>query len=371
MDDLGNIGELISVSLEGEILEDRSRRPLTNSRQVSEEIAGKIVALRLEHPTLGSRKISEILKSEGIQAPCAKTIDNILHRNGLITPEASAAATPPERFERSFPNDLWQMDFKGYFQMLNKARCYPLNIVDDRSRFNIRTVGCDRETYYNVHRVLCSAFMEYGLPNSILCDNGNPWGVAQKTGYTALEVWLMDLDILTLHIRPYHPQTQGKVERFNQTFERECLSQNEWIDMPSSQPIFDQYRTFYNTQRPHEALHMLTPAQVYYASERKFPSVIESWEYPRDYTQRRVRGNGTFSFGGEQVFLSYGFAGKDIGIRPSRLPGLLTIEYRNFHIARFDPDTKELQPGTKVNLDHRSKSQFHPFMPRDIVLDTA
>ena len=331
--------------LEGESLEDLSRRPHTNSKQISGEVTEKILALRREYPTLGSRKIAEILKSEGVQAPCAKSIDNILHRNGLITPEASAAAKPPERFEKAQPNDLWQMDFKGHFQMLNHTRCHPLNILDDRSRFNIRTVGCDREMFHNVQPVLYSAFKEYGLPDSILCDNGNPWGVVQKTGYTALEVWLMDLDILTLHIRPYRPQTQGKVERFNQTFTRECLSRNEWPDMASAQRIFDEYRTFYNTKRPHEALGMQTPAQVYHESDRKFPSVIEPWEYPQTYIRRQVRGNGAFSLDGEQIFLSYGFVGKEIGIRPSHLPGLMTIEYRNFHVARFDPDTKKVQAG--------------------------
>ena len=104
---------------------------------------------------------------------------------------------------------MWQTDFKGNFALANGVRCHPLNILDDRSRFCLCVEALENETFSAVKPVFKRVFSEYGLPFSLLCDNGNPWGTAQSMGYTAFEVWLMELGILTLHGRPRHPQTKG------------------------------------------------------------------------------------------------------------------------------------------------------------------
>ena len=150
--------------------------------------------------------------------PSARTINNIFHRNNLISKAASQAAAHYKRFEKVRPNDMWQADFKGHFQMQN--------ILDDCSRFCLCSEALRNETLGEVKPVFQRLFREYGLPFSLLCDNGNPWGTSQSMGYTAFEVWLMELGVLTIHGRPLHPQTQGKDERYNRSFTRECLNVN-------------------------------------------------------------------------------------------------------------------------------------------------
>ena len=129
---------------------------------------------------------------------------------------------------------MWQADFKGYFQMQNGERCYPLNILDDCSRFCLCSDALSNETLGEVKPVFQRLFREYGLPFSLLCDNGNPWGTSQSMGYTAFEVWLMELGVLTIHGRPLHPQTQGKDERYNRSFTRECLSVNSLVQVDAA-----------------------------------------------------------------------------------------------------------------------------------------
>ena len=214
-----------------ESMEDRSRAPQKTANRTDSETEKKIVALRRQYPALGAVKLRKILEKEGERGlPCAKTFNNIFHRHGLIEKEASEAARPYKRFEREAPNQLWQGDFKGDFRMKNGKRCHPLNIIDDNSRFNLCIRALEGETFEKVKPVMEEIFQEYGLPDSFLCDNGNPWGTPQSLGYTRFEVWLMEMGILTIHGRPWHPQTQGKEERFNRSFKRECLRGQEFRD---------------------------------------------------------------------------------------------------------------------------------------------
>ena len=144
------------------------------------------------------KKLRKIMENRGGEnLPCARTFNNIFARNHLITKDASLAVTHIQRFEKEKPNDMWQTDFKGNFALANGVRCHPLNILDDRSRFCLCVEALENETFLAVKPVFERVFSEYGLPFSLLCDNGNPWGTAQSTGYTAFEVWLMELGILT------------------------------------------------------------------------------------------------------------------------------------------------------------------------------
>ena len=150
-----------------------------------------------------------------------RTINNILHRNGCIDLEESAKHQAFQRFEREKCNELWQTDFKGEFKTMDGKYCYPLDIVDDCSRFCIRIQAHD-STAQVVIPVFESAFYEYGLPDAILSDSGAQF-VGFRGGFTQFEKWLMNLDILPIHGRVYHPQTQGKIERFHGTMKRELL----------------------------------------------------------------------------------------------------------------------------------------------------
>lgn len=222
-----------------------------------------IVNLRGKHPAWGGRKLERRLLDLGLTGvPSASTITTILRRHHLLDPHESAKHKAFCRFERATPNELWQMDYKGEFQ-LPQGRCYPLTILDDHSRFAVAVEACHRINKIVTQAALIKIFRRYGLPQQITCDNGSPWGSGGQSYYTALGVWLMRLGISVSHSRPHHPQTQGKDERFHRTLKTEVLRYQHGTTLADWQHHFDQWRAVYNTERPHEALSMAVPASRY------------------------------------------------------------------------------------------------------------
>ena len=327
----------IARAMSGDSMDDLSRAPRTVANRIAPEVEKKIVEFRNDYPTIGAVKMRRMLEDDRFEPlPSASTINAVFKRNGLITREASLAATPYKRFEKDEPNEMWQADFKGDFSLANGERCHPLNVLDDCTRYSLCCDPKKDETFRSVAESLERVFREYGMPRIFLCDNGNPWGVAQTSGFTKCEVWLMDLGILTVHGRSLHPQTQGKQERFNGSLKRELISQVEIADMEEAKRLFSEYRQFYNYRRPHHALDLDTPGSRYKPSDRKYPDRIEDWEYPSEFELRLVRGNGYFSYRGRNYFLSEALVGKTVAIRESSQPGCITVHYRQFKIARFD-----------------------------------
>lgn len=321
----------------GESLEDRRRTPIKSPGRTIAEVEELIIQYRRSHPAIGAKKIRRILENQGHKnLPCVSTINRILDRNHLITREASLAAKPTRHFEKHWPNEMWQADYKGHFGMKNGQRCHPLNIIDDHSRFNLCCQAQLTETFEEIKPVMIRIFQEYGIPFSLLCDNGNPWGTAQSVGFSRFEVWLMELGILTLHGRALHPQTQGKEESFNRSMTKELLKHTTIADQSDAQRQFDAYRDFYNNERPHHALGLDTPSQRYTPSPRAYPEQIPSWEYPPGGELRHVKESGYFNHGGQGYFLSEAFAGKDIAVYPSHIPHCITLLFRQFKIGRID-----------------------------------
>ena len=233
----------------------------------------KILALRDEHPYWGGRKLERVLLNQGEkEVPAASTITAILKREGRV--EAGPRSQRDlQRFEKDEPNDLWQMDFKGDFLLENGKRCYPLTSCDDHSRFNIVLEPCLDMKTETVQGHLQKAFERHGLPKVILCDNGSPWsgkwlGHGVTKAYSRLEVWLMTLGVKIIHGRPYHPQTQGKEERFHRTLKLEVLEHlGGFRDLPHLERELVKFRDRYNWVRPHESLKMETPGSRYKSSE--------------------------------------------------------------------------------------------------------
>lgn len=325
---------------EGQELIDRSRRP-NAIRYIQAETEQMIVTYRQEHPAIGALKIRRILENKGYtELPCVKTINSILKRNGMISKEASQAAMPFKRFEKEYANELWQADFKGHFTMTNGERCHPLNILDDHSRFNLCCEPMQTESFKEIKPVLIRVFEAYGMPKMLLCDNGNPWGTSQSTGYTKFEVWMMELGILTIHGRPLHPQTQGKEERFNNSMKKELLNHTTITDQEDARMKFSAYRQFYNAERPHRALNMDTPAQHYQRSEREYTAQIPVWEYPEGCELRRIKGTGFLTWKGQGYFLSEALAGKEIALKKSQEQGCYKLLFRQFQIGRIDVEKR-------------------------------
>ena len=325
----------------GETMQNQSRAPFRTPNKTDALTEAAIVSVRRKHPAIGAKKLKRMLENKGEFAPAYSTINAILHRHGLITKEASAAATPHIRFEKKYPNEMWQTDFKGHFAMKNGKRCHPLTVLDDHSRFCLCIDAKENERGDGTRESFKRIFERHGLPETLLCDNGNPWGTVQSTGYTGFEVWLMDFGILTKHCRIRHPQTQGKDERFNGTLLRERIKYREYEDFTHAQRDFDEYRDFYNYERPHHALSMGTPSERYRDSNCKLPQRIEEWVYGADVQVRQVKSSGYLTFRGQGYFLSEAFGGKMIGLREAEdETGAFLVLYRQFCIAKLNTDER-------------------------------
>lgn len=299
-------------------LADQSRRPQHSPRQTEGEVEAQVLSVRAAHPVWGGRKIRKVLQKQGVRAiPAASTITAILRRNDQIDRVASLQHQPMQRFERAQPNELWQMDFKGYFALQAGGYCHPLTVIDDHSRFLVGLKACPNETYPTVQEQLTAIFRQFGLPERMLMDNGSPWGDDWVTHHTILTAWLFRLDIAVSHGRPYHPQTQGKDERFNRTLKDEVISRHAMSDLSESQAVFDQWWQIYNYDRPHEALQLDAPAAHYQPSPRPFPDPLPPITYEPEDIIRKVDQSGKIYFRNRYFRVGKAFRYQPVALRPA------------------------------------------------------
>lgn len=276
---------------------EKSRRPHSSPQKTSAPIERKILKIRDLHPKWGGRKIHAYLINLGQKnIPTPSTITRILHRHQKINKEDSLKAKAFKRFEYKKPNQMWQMDFKGFFYM-QLGRCNPLTVLDDCSRYSMILRACKNQKKASVQEGLIDTFREYGLPERMTMDNGAPWGCRYgSSGFTELEVWLILLGINPTHSRPWHPQTQGKDERFHRTLKEELLEGRVFTNMEEAQKNFDSWREYYNNERPHEAIGLKPPASRYEPSQRKYPEEMPEIEYEEGAKVRQVKNSGDIHF---------------------------------------------------------------------------
>lgn len=319
----------------GQGLEDVSRRPHHVGCRTALEIEEQIIRLRAENPGWGAKTLKRVLENEGADnIPCVKTVNNILKRYGCIIPEESVKHKAYIRFEKQRCNEMWQTDFKGEFLTGDGRYCYPLNIFDDHSRFLIKTASFS-STENVVLPTFKAAFTEYGIPDSVLSDNGAQFAGFRK-GFTQFEKWLMDHDVLPIHGRIKHPQTQGKIERFHRTMKHEFLKYNRFENVSEANAALQQWRNKYNYVRPHEALGMKCPADVYSASDRQYHDKVSTFEYGGQHHVIKVNSWGYVRFAGWQIYLSETMIDHYIEFRHSLDGTSFFACYRNFKIAQFD-----------------------------------
>ena len=318
-------------------LSDRSRRPLTSPLRTTGELEDRVLAVRSEHPAWGGRKIRRVLENEAVaDVPSASTITEILRRHGRLDGAGAEEVRPWKRFEHAEPNDLWQMDFKGHFAM-REGRCHPLTVLDDHSRYSLELGACDNERGTTVRARLEALFERYGLPLRMLADNGSPWGTAgSEERHTVLTVWLLDLGVGIVHGRAYHPQTQGKEERFHRTLMAEVVNGRLFGDLAEAQRAFDAWRPIYNDKRPHEGIGMEVPSSRYRPSPRSMPQSIPAPEYESHAHVRKVRSRGGVSFKNREVPVSKAFAGRYVALRATNVDGRFDICYRHHRLGQVD-----------------------------------
>lgn len=314
-----------------------SKKPLSSPFKTSPAVEGLLITTRLEQPTWGARKIIRYLNNKGItNLPSASTITEIFKRNNLISIEESLKRKKLIRFERENPNDLWQIDFKGKFQLLTKQSCYPLTILDDHSRFSLNIKACKNEQFLPVKNHLTYTFKKYGLPKQINFDNGNPWGNSKLLSYTALTIWLMQLGIRISHSRPRHPQTNGKLERFHRTLKNDLIIKYPMRSFPHAQKLFDKWRYHYNHERPHEAIDMAVPFEKYQPSTSSMPDDLPPIEYEIDSILRKVRGNGYISYNSKEYLVGEAFKGHLVRLQLSEISREIEIYFSQFKIYTYD-----------------------------------
>lgn len=319
-------------------LEDRSRRPWRSPGKTAYRIEARLVRLRQRYPAWGPRKLRRLLARErpAEPVPAVSTVAAILRRHELVDARRSAQSQAFVRFEHEQPNDLWQMDFLGHFGA-GAGRCHTLTALDDHSRYSLVLVACANQSTQTVRAQLIEAFRRYGLPARMSMDNGSPWGNSgQRHDLTPLVVWLMRLGIGVSHSRPFHPQTQGKDERFHRTLRAEVLNGRCFADLAQVQLSLDRWRPIYNSVRPHQALQMQTPQQRYRCSPRHYPERLPPLEYGPEDQVRKVQDLGWIQFKGRDFKLPRSLKGEPVALRATGSDGTYDVYFGRHKIKQID-----------------------------------
>ncbi len=301
------------------VLEDRSRRPLSNPNAMTLQIEATLVAARKLHPRWGPRKLRAWLQDRfpDHTFPSPSTIGEALKRHGLVESRrrrrrhAPVAVAPFK--EPATPNGVWCIDFKGHFRTDDDAVCYPFTISDAFSRFLIRCEIVEDPDGDAVRSVLDSAFREFGLPTAIRSDNGPPFASTGAGGLTSLAVWLLRLGIRLERIAPGKPQQNGKHERMHLTLKLETAAPPK-ASLFLQQKAFDLFRREYNEERPHEALDQNPPATRYTPSSRTYPRKLLQPENLGE--QCRVEKGGVMRWRNEKIFISHALYGEVVHVFP-------------------------------------------------------
>jgi transposase InsO family protein len=282
------------------------------------------------------RKLKKLLQAEGIDLS-RSTIDRIIARNGLIDKRARRRPAV-KRFERSKPNELWQMDFKGEYILRGVERCYPLSLLDDHSRFSVGVFPLHAPSGAEVKRCVVECFEEFGVPDAMLMDHGTPWWHSKNGhGLTHFSVDLIKQGIKLIYGSVGHPQTQGKVERFHQTMKRSLKHRGVPQDFAGMRQALREFRHVYNEIRPHQALDDETPASRYVPSTKTYDPHPPDWSYPKGAEVRKLNSAGCLEYAGGRSFISEALAGERVWCR--RIDDLLVIRYRHMYVREIDLST--------------------------------
>jgi len=317
-------------------LQERSRRPEHSPRRTNSEVEQRVLAIR-DEKGWGAAKIQYVISREGLSLP-AITVHRILKRNGRIKPKSAVRLTG-KRFERASCNELAQMDFKGDYQLAGGRKCYPLTLIDDCSRYLLGLWPLPSLDGTGVYQVLKRHFQQVGVPQEMLMDHGSTWySNNTEHGLTWLSIWLIKQGIKINYSGVHHPQTQGKVERFHRTLKERTEHRGAPATLREWRRWAKEVRQEYNEQRPHEALGMKTPAEVYSREHlRPYQEHPREWEYDGGEV-RRLDNEGGFSKYGNWYFVCQALA-KEL-VRVDEFDGKLTVTFRHLTIREIDLHTR-------------------------------
>jgi len=299
-------------------LEEQSRAPRRRPWAIGEDLQQRLLQVRLQWPSRGPRTLLAWLRRQDptLRLPAPSSVGELFRRHGLVRSKRRQRR-PPERELRvgnfDSPNTTWCADFKGHFRVGDGQRCDPLTVTDGFSRFLLCCHAVDRPTTEYVQPAFERTFREYGLPEAIRTDNGPPFASQGLGGLTQLSVWWLKLGIRPDRIRPGKPQENGRHERMHRTLKAETILPPA-SNLVAQQRRFDRFQAEYNYDRPHQALHYLTPGTLYTASGRPYPTKLTPPEYPPHHERRNVRHDGTIKWRSQCVFLSQPLIGEAVGL---------------------------------------------------------
>ncbi len=331
--------------LEG--LHDRARRPVRYANQLPAQIEAAIVAAKREKPHWGARKIRERLLRKlpnEIKVPACSTIHAILDRHQLVTRpklrRTKAEGTPLSIGSK--PNDLWCTDYKGEFQLGNKQYCYPLTVTDHASRYLFLCEAMESNKEQPAFTAFERLFQERGLPLAIRSDNGVPFASPNALfNLSKLSVWWLRLGISIERIKPGHPEQNGRHERMHLTLKKEA-TRPAGANIFQQQAKFDAFIEEFNNERPHEALNMKYPTEIYTASPRIYQGISDP-DYPFHDQTVNVTVCGRICIYRKKINLSKSLAGQAVGIKEVD-DGIWLVSFMKYDLGYIDLEEKTLQP---------------------------
>ncbi len=333
-----------ACGLEG--LSDRSRRPYRHANQLPFQIEKTILNIKKEKPTWGAPKIREVLirRYPDIHPPATSTIHTVLDKNGLVKKgrkrrqkaQGTSLSCPVN------PNQLWCADYKGEFMLGSRKYCYPLTITDFASRYLIACEGLASTKEKYAFSTFERVFMEFGLPDTIRTDNGVPFSSPNSLfGLSKLSVWWLRLGIKIERIKPGHPEQNGRHERMHLTLKKEATKPAA-DNFLQQQEKFDSFITEFNHERPHQALDMKCPSEVYQPSNKPYKGLVEV-EYPFHDKTITVTRCGRICLNNRKINFSSVFAGQCVGIKEVQ-DKIWLVSFMGYDIGYFDEDTCRVEP---------------------------
>jgi len=321
-------------------LTDRSRRPYRQGCRLPEAIESLILGLKREHPSWGAPKIREKIRRKNleIQLPAISTVHAVLHRHDLVNRPRrrryKAEGTPLSTTRR--PNDLWCADYKGEFMLADKRYCYPLTITDFASRYLLSCEALSTTKEHYAFAVFERVFKDFGLPKAIRTDNGVPFASPNSLfGLSKLSVWWLRLGIEIERIKPGNPQQNGRHERMHLTLKKEATKPAA-KNLLQQQGKFDRFIEIYNQERPHQAIGMQYPAELYTPSPRSYRGIGEL-EYPFHDRTITVTNCGRICIGKRKINLSTVFAGQNVGVKEIS-DKIWLVSFMKYDLGFFDQE---------------------------------
>ena len=325
---------------------DRSRRPYRQANRLPAQLEAHIIRLKREYPGWGAPKIREKLRRQSTapHLPAISTVHAVLDRHGLVKHRRRrrSGATGTALSRPTAPNALWCADYKGEFMLGNRRYCYPLTITDFASRYLLTCEALTTTQEKFAFTAFERTFKEFGLPAAIRTDNGVPFASGHALyGLSRLSVWWLRLGIQIERIQPGQPQQNGRHERMHLTLKREATKPAA-PNVLQQQARFDAFVQQFNHERPHQALEMKVPADLYVRSPRVYRG-LEDLSYPFHDGTFTVTTCGRICFKGQKVNLSQVFAGQNVGVTQVG-ERIWLVTFMQYDLGYFDDETCRLEP---------------------------